>query len=139
MFSPSFSNRAAAYARVEVETGVTTADPHKLILMLFDGALASIAVASAAMERKDIPAKGQAISRAIEIIANGLSASLDKEAGGELALRLEALYEYMTDRLLHANLHNSVPALNEVADLLRQLRSAWEEIGSQVGKASQAA
>jgi len=132
MFGSS-ANRASAYARVGVETGVTAANPHKLVLMLFDGALASISVAGAAMERKDIPAKGQAVSRAIEIIANGLSASLDKEAGGELAFRLEALYEYMTDRLLHANLHNDAAALEEVAGLLRQLREAWEGIGEQVG------
>ena len=67
---------------------------------------------------------------AIEIIANGLKISLDYEAGGDLAARLGALYDYMTHRLLYANLHNSRPALDEVTRLLNELKGAWEEIGS---------
>ncbi|HRD34345.1 MAG TPA: flagellar export chaperone FliS [Rhodocyclaceae bacterium] len=133
MFGPSI-NRASAYAKVSVETGVTSADPHKLILMLFDGALLSISSARHALERKDIPAKGIAISKAIEIIANGLDASLDFDAGGELAMRLSALYEYMTDRLLYANLHNNQAALDEVAGLLGGLRESWEAIAPQAGR-----
>lgn len=125
-------NRAAAYARVGVETGVTAADPHKLILMLFDGAIMAVTSAAVAMDAKDIPGKGKAISRAIEIIASGLDASLDRDAGGELAMRLSALYEYMTDRLLYANLHNSRAALDEVCELLSGLRESWQAIGSEV-------
>jgi flagellar secretion chaperone FliS len=125
-------NRAAAYAQVGVETGVTAADPHKLILMLFDGAIMAVTTAAVAMDNNDIPAKGKAISRAIEIIANGLDASLDRDAGGELAMRLSALYEYMTDRLLYANLHNSRPTLDEVSELLSGLRESWQAIGPEV-------
>lgn len=121
---------AAAYSSVGVETGVSTSDPHKLILMLFEGALLQIGTASIAMENKDIPKKGAAISQAIEIIINGLKVSLDYEAGGELAQRLGALYDYMTHRLLYANLHNSRPALDEVSQLLTDLKSAWEAIGA---------
>jgi len=131
-----FGNRAAAYAKVGVETGVNTADPHKLILMLFDGALLQVRTAGIAIGNKDIPAKGTAISKAIEIIINGLKVSLDLSAGGELAQRLAALYDYMSDRLLYANLHNSQPALDEVAGLLATLREAWAEIRSQVQPAS---
>ena len=125
-------NRASAYAKVGVETGVSTADPHRLILMLYDGALLAISSASHAMEHNDVAKKGQSISRAIEIIANGLDACLDRDAGGELAMRLSALYEYMTDRLLYANLKNNQAALDEVAELLRGLRESWEAIGEQV-------
>ena len=121
---------AAAYSSVGVETGVSTADPHKLILMLFEGALLQIGTAVIALENKDVPAKGMAISKAIEIILNGLKVSLDYEAGGELAQRLGALYDYMTQRLLYANLHNSRPAMDEVTQLLTDLKSAWEAIGS---------
>lgn len=124
------TNRAKAYATVEVETSVLAANPHKLILMLFDGALQAIATASLAMESKDIPTKGASISRAIEIITNGLRASLDADAGGQLAEQLRSLYDYMADRLLYANLHNSRPALDEVAGLLRELRDAWHQIGA---------
>lgn len=121
---------ASAYADVGVETVVSTADPHRLILMLFEGALLKVGAAGIAMDSKDIPTKGAAISKAIEIIANGLKVSLDFDAGGELAERLGALYDYMTQRLLYANLHNSRPALDEVARLLNELKGAWEEIGT---------
>ena len=127
----SFGNRASAYAQVSVETGVSTASPHKLILMLYDGALLQIRTAGIAMQAKDIPGKGTAISKAIEIIINGLKVSLDMDAGGELSERLSALYEYMGERLLYANLHNNQAALDEVAGLLATLRGAWAEIGDK--------
>ncbi len=121
---------ASAYARVGVETKVSTASPHQLIVMLYDGALLSVNSAAVAMESGDIPGKGQAISKAINIISNGLKASLDMEAGGELSGRLAALYEYMAQRLLQANLQNSRPALDEVSGLLTELRGAWLDIAS---------
>ena len=128
-----FAPRAAnAYTQVGLETGVSDADPHKLILMLFDGALLSIATASAAIERNDIPGKGQAISKAIEIINDALKTSHDYEAGGELAERRGALYDYMTSRLIYANIHSSRPTLDEVGGLLRDIKGAWESIGTQV-------
>ena len=127
-----FGNRAAAYAKVSVETGVNTADPHKLILMLFDGALLQVRTAGIAIGNQDIPGKGTAISKAIEIIINGLKVSLDMNAGGELAQRLAALYDYLSERLLYANPHHRQPALDEVAGLLATLREAWAEIRSQV-------
>jgi len=98
--------------------------------MLFEGAILQVGTAVAALESNNVPAKGLAISKAIEIITNGLKVSLDYEAGGELAERLGALYDYMTQRLLYANLHNSRPALDEVARLLNELKGAWEEIGT---------
>ena len=127
----SYANRASAYAKVGVETGVTSASPHKLILMLYDGALASIRASVVSMEHHDIAAKGQHISKAINIIVNGLKASLDLNAGGEIASRLDALYDYMTDRFLYANLHNNTAALEEVFDLLGGLREAWQGITDQ--------
>ncbi|HRQ59074.1 MAG TPA: flagellar export chaperone FliS [Azoarcus taiwanensis] len=125
-------NRASAYAKVGVETSVSTADPHKLILMLYDGALMAIATAKQAIGAKNVAGKGKAISKAIEIIASGLDASLDHDAGGELAGRLSSLYDYMIDRLLYANIHDSTAALEEVAELIGGLRESWETIGTQV-------
>lgn len=119
---------AAAYRQIGLETQAQSASPHALVLMLFDGALLAVANAQHHMRANHVAEKGQAISRAIEIIASGLQASLDLESGGELALRLEALYEYMGQRLLHANLHNDQPALAEVAQLLGELKDAWEKI-----------
>ncbi|MCX7166917.1 MAG: flagellar export chaperone FliS [Rhodocyclales bacterium] len=129
-------NAAQTYARVGLETSVAAADPHQLILLLFDGALLAIAKAGNAMQQGRIADKGEAISRAIDIVANGLRASLRFPAGDELPERLAALYDYMCTRLLHANLRNDPAALNEVSRLLAEIKSAWEEIGNDPAVAS---
>ncbi len=121
-------NSAQAYARVGVETGVTAANPHQLILMLFEGALLAIAKADASMKQGAIIEKSQAISRATDIISSGLRASLDFSGGDDLAMRLASLYDYMVLRLIHANVKNDTGALHEVSGLLNEIRSAWEEI-----------
>jgi flagellar protein FliS len=128
MFGSSQAHGANAYAKVGIETGVISASPHKLIVMLYDGAIVAISNATQQMKNGDIPAKGYSISKAIAIIETGLRASLDKKAGGEIAVSLDALYEYMVSRLLLANLHNQIDLLTEVQNLLRDLRSSWEAI-----------
>lgn len=119
---------AAAYAKVGNEIAIETADPHRLILMLFEGARVSISMARLHMERNEIPEKGAAISKAIDIINNGLLISLDMESGGELAERLAALYEYISQRLLWANIKNNLAALDEANRLLGELQTAWAMI-----------
>jgi flagellar protein FliS len=120
---------ANVYAKVSLETGVSSASPHSLIVMLFDGALISLSAALQSMKAGDVPAKGQAISKAITIIDSGLRASLNKEAGGEIAENLDKLYEYMTQRLLLANLKNQPELLEEVIRLIKDLKGAWEAMG----------
>ncbi len=122
-------NSANAYARVGLETGVIAASPHKLILMLFEGARIALSLALTHMKNGEITAKGQSISKAIAIIGSGLQASLDVKAGGELAQQLNALYDYMSRRLLQANLHNKPEYIEEVTRLLGELNEAWETIG----------
>ena len=119
-----------AYARVGLETGVFAATPHKLVLMLFEGARVSLSAALAHMKSGQFAARGEAISRAIAIITSGLQASLDITQGGELAQQLNALYEYMSRRLLEANLYNKLEYVEEVARLLGELSKAWEAIGT---------
>lgn len=130
-------NALNAYAQVSVDGSVATAGPHKLITMLFEGALLSIATARGHMQRKEIAAKGAAISKAIAIIDEGLKLSLDMKAGGDLAQKLDALYEYMCLRLLFANLKNDLEPLDEVSSLLNDLKSAWVEIDPEKAKALQ--
>jgi flagellar secretion chaperone FliS len=118
-----------AYANVGLETGVLAASPHKLILMLFQGAHVALSSALVHMKNGDVKAKGAAISKAIAIITSGLQASLDVEAGGELAQQLNGLYDYMGRRLLQSNLHNDRGGIEEVSRLLGELSGAWEAIG----------
>jgi flagellar protein FliS len=124
----SMHKGASAYAKVGIETGVAEASPHKLIVMLFDGALLALASAMHHMNASNTEAKGMAISKAIMIIDGGLRASLDQDAGGEIAQSLDALYEYMGNRLLNANLENRPEMIKEVQHLLQDLRGTWEAI-----------
>ncbi|MFL6659896.1 MAG: flagellar export chaperone FliS [Massilia sp.] len=122
---------ASAYAKVGLETGVVASSPHKLIVMLFDGALVAIRNATMHMKAREIEKKGNAISKAIMIVENGLRASLDKEAGGQIAVSLDSLYDYIGRRLLTANLTNDPAILDEVHALLLDLKGAWDAIGDQ--------
>lgn len=121
-------NPATAYAKVGLESSVLTADPHGLILLLFEGAAAAMSQALLHMESNDIGQRGTNISKAIDIISNGLKASLDLKAGGELAERLYALYEYVIQRLLWANMRSDRAALEEAMRLMGEIHSAWAEI-----------
>jgi len=117
-----------AYNTVGVESSVDSADPHKLILLLYQGALLAIASAKNQILRQEIAAKGASISHAIAIIERGLKGSLDVQRGGDLAKNLDDLYTYMTQRLLLANQRNDTALLDEVSRLLIELRTAWESI-----------
>jgi flagellar protein FliS len=118
------------YKKVGNESDVAFASPHRLIQMLFNGALEKISVARGSMERGEIAKKGENIGWAISII-EGLRTSLDREAGGEVAANLDSLYSYMEERLVLANADNNLEMLDEVAKLLKTVKAAWDEIGDQ--------
>lgn len=124
MFAPHKSF-AGTYHQVHVESALTDASPHRLVGMLFDGALGAIATARGDLARGDATAKGARIGRAVRIIEEGLRGGLDKSAGGHLAANLDLLYGYLVQRLTHANLRNDDAALRECVDLLTPLRDAW--------------
>jgi flagellar protein FliS len=117
-----------AYKNVGLESGVAAADPHKLILMLYQGALLAIAAAKNQILRNQVAEKGASVTKAIKIIDEGLKACLDVEAGGDIGKNLFDLYDYMTQRLLIANLKNDLTMLDEVSGLLSELKEAWESI-----------
>ena len=123
----------SAYVQTGVETAVPEADPHRLIQMLFEGLLAAIADARIKLNAGDIPGRGQAISKAIAIIEQGLQSSLDLEKGGELAERMNALYSYIITRLLQANLRAQEEGLDEATRLISELHAGWKAIGSVEG------
>lgn len=122
------------YSQVAVQSNASYASPHRLIQMLLEGALEKIAIAKGHMTRRNVAEKGQHIGWAISIVG-GLRASLDMTAGGEIAQNLDALYDYMERRLLHANLENDASALDEVGALLREVKSAWDAIPEHVQRA----
>jgi flagellar secretion chaperone FliS len=103
--------------------------------MLYDGALRFLEQAGDAMDARDMPAKAEAMSRAMAIIAE-LQSTLNLQDGGEVAAQLDALYTHMTARLLDANAQRKRAPIDEVAALMRTLRDAWSQIAS--GSASAA-
>lgn len=123
---------ASTYARVGVETGAADASPHKLIAMLFDGFDDALARARGALASGQVEVKCRAIGHAVRIVEEGLKAGLDLQAGGALAADLNALYTYVSLRLTQANLHNDAATLDECAQLLAPVRSAWTEIAPRV-------
>lgn len=130
---------ASSYAKVGLETGVVASSPHQLIVMLFEGALVAVRAGLVSMKAGEIAKKGMAISKAIMIVENGLRASLDKNAGGQIADSLDALYDYIGRRLLEANVTNKPEILEEVIALLADLKGAWDAIGTSANPAAVAA
>jgi flagellar secretion chaperone FliS len=132
MFSPGHAG-ANAYARVGVETGVLGASPHRLIVMLYQGARQAIAQARMHMQQngpRSVAARGESI----RIIESGLQSSLNVEAGGEVGERLHALYGYMVRRLFEANVKTSEAMLVEVDGLLATLEEAWIGIAPEIAR-----
>ena len=123
------SSGVQAYQKVGLESAVLSASPHQLVVMLFDGAHSALVRARLFLEQGNIPAKGEALSKAINIIDNGLKAGLNMEVESDLPENLAALYDYMVRRLLHANLRNDAEAIVEVEVLLNNIADAWKQIG----------
>lgn len=119
------------YSSVKVHSGVETASPHRLIQMLFEGALERIAQAKGAMAQNQVARKGELIGKAVAIVG-GLQGSLNDKEGGALAANLDGLYDYIIRRLTQANFENNVDYLDECGRLLGEIKTAWDAIGNQV-------
>jgi flagellar protein FliS len=130
MFSRNLT-AAGAYSSVDIASGCMSASPHGLILMLYDGATLAVAAARMHMQMNQQAQKSKAISDAVAIITDGLMASLDRNAGGEIAENLMSLYQYMVERLTEANIRNRPQPLEEVGRLLAELNEAWQAIGKK--------
>ncbi|EHT0593848.1 flagellar export chaperone FliS [Escherichia coli] len=116
-----------AYAQIGVESAVMSASQQQLVTMLFDGVLSALVRARLFMQDNNQQGKGVSLSKAINIIENGLRVSLDEESKDELTQNLIALYSYMVRRLLQANLRNDVSAVEEVEALMSNIADAWKE------------
>jgi flagellar protein FliS len=115
------------YKQVGVHSAVMDATPHRLVQMLMEGVLEKVALAKGNIARKEVAKKGENISKAITIVG-GLQASLNKEVGGELSENLNNLYDYMTRRLIIANIRSDERILDEVANLMLEVKAGWDVI-----------
>ena len=121
---------AALYREVGVQTGIESATPHRLVAMLYDGLLESLALARGALQTGQIETKCRALARAIRIVEEGLLPGLDPQAGGEVATNLRDLYRYVSMRLTQANLRNDEAIVSECVGLIKPIRDAWAAIGN---------
>ena len=131
MLSPNPNSAVKRYQSIATESRVADASPHRLIQLMMERALAKIELANTQIQEGRVAEKGANISDAISII-NGLQASLNHSADERLSENFDALYAYMMRRLLEANVHNDRDMLVEVANLLRELKEAWDAIAEQV-------
>ncbi len=124
-------SKLAAYRSVNAQGTVAGADPHGLVLILFDAALERMAAARACIEKGDTRRKAGLLHSAVILVAE-LRGSLDMRKGGPLAQNLSKLYDYITRRLMHANLNGDAAAVTEALGLLGEIRGAWAAIGPEV-------
>ncbi|MGL4735498.1 MAG: flagellar export chaperone FliS [Enterovibrio sp.] len=116
-----------AYKKVSIDSQLTEASPHKVIQMLMAGAIERLIQAKIAIEQKNTALKGEKIGKALDIVVN-LRACLSMEDGGEIAQNLDALYDYIIRQVSLANLENNTLLLDEAVVILREIKSAWEQI-----------
>jgi flagellar protein FliS len=128
-YSPQ--SKLAAYRSVSAHGAVADGHPHALVLTLFDAALERMNAARACIERGETRRMAGLLHAAVILVAE-LRGSLDLQKGGPLAQNLSNLYEYITRRLMHANLNSDAEAVAEVMSLLGEIRGAWAAIGPQV-------
>lgn len=126
-----YNNEALAeYNQVGTYASAAYADPHQLIMMLYDGAINRLAKAGFALEHGSVAEVNKLVADVVSIV-EGLRECLDSDQGGDLATNLGDLYQYMVGRLLRANLEGTEgcgKVLAEVSDLLQDLRESWASI-----------
>ena len=132
MSYPNAQQALQSYSQADVHGGAAYASPHRVIQMLLGNVLDKVALARGNMQRGNVAAKCEHISRAIAVV-EGLRLCLDTNAGGDIARNLEDLYDYIERRLLHANMKNDLTALSEVASLVGEIKGGWDAIADQVG------
>ncbi len=116
-------NSAMEYRRVEINTS----DKVRIVSLLYDGAISFMRMALQGIEDGDIVSKGLYIGKATSIVGE-LSSSLNMEAGGEISPNLKRLYDFILDRLFHANMRNDRDAMDVAIKVLDVLRDAWKDI-----------
>jgi flagellar protein FliS len=126
-----YNARVKNYQKEALKTRIAGADRYEIIQMLMAGVLEKLVYAKVAIEKKQMEAKAEHISKASAIL-EALRSCLDFEVGGEVSQNLYALYSYMLDRLLDATLQNNTAHIDEVASLLKEIKSGWDAIPHEI-------
>lgn len=115
------------YKKGSLKSDLASADPHRVIQLLMQGALERLALSKGFIERRDMEAKSNTLTRVVEII-NALRDSLERDANPELVDNLDALYEYMISQVHQASLNMDTAKIDEVIRLMLEIKTAWDQI-----------
>lgn len=121
-----YNKNLKAYKTTSISADLSVADPHRVIQLLMQGVIEKLAQAKGAIERRDFESKAVALSKTLAIV-NGLQDSLDMSYG-QIPQDLHALYSYMKDRIMDAGRDMRTEPLDEVANLMITIKSAWDQI-----------
>lgn len=119
-----------AYKKVSVDSQLSAASPHKIVQMLMAGAIERLIQGKAAMQQGNIPVKGERLGKALDIIIS-LRGCLSMDDGGDIARNLDQLYEFMISQITRANQSNETQPIDDVVDILREIKSAWDQIPTE--------
>ena len=119
-----------AYKKVSVDSQLSAASPHKVVQMLMAGAIERLIQGKAAMQQGNIPVKGERLGKALDIIIS-LRGCLSMEDGGDIAKNLDQLYEFMIGQITTANQQNIAEPIDDVIDIVREIKSAWDQIPTE--------
>ncbi len=122
----SYAGRAANHY---IQTQVKSSSPLELVVLLYDGALRATHAATEALGQRDIPARRAAMSKAMAFVSE-LQGTLDMDKGGDIAVELDRLYTWMTDRLVEATVRQDAAPIQEVRKVLTTLRDAWHQVAT---------
>ena len=117
-----------AYHEVDRQTAVLSANAVDLILLTYEALLRRLKQASEAFASNDVAARGEALSRSLEVIDKGLIGSLDMNQGGQLSKQLLSQYQLWTAQILHCNMNADAVLLGELIKTVDVVRSAWEQV-----------
>jgi flagellar secretion chaperone FliS len=116
---------------------VTGASPLKLVVMLYDGALRFMEAGKHAMAAKNLEKQNAELQKAQRIVTE-LMACLDMEHGGEIAQNLFALYSYVLNELVQANINDEPEGVDRAIAVMSELRMSWVELETTLAPSEQA-
>ena len=116
-----------AYKKVSIDSQLSAASPHKVIQMLMAGAIERLIQGKAAMQQGNTAVKGERLGKALDIVIS-LRSCLSMDDGGDIASNLDSLYDFMIRQISQANQNNDGKAIDDVVEMLREIKSAWDQI-----------
>ncbi|MDD9195571.1 flagellar export chaperone FliS [Aliivibrio sp. S3MY1] len=119
-----------AYKKVSIDSQLSAASPHKVIQMLMAGAIERLIQGKAAMQQGNTAVKGERLGKALDIVIS-LRTCLSMDDGGDIASNLDSLYDFMIRQISQANQNNESQPIDDVVDMLREIKSAWDQIPAE--------